>query len=42
LWEPGLSQEEFDKLEASYAGEDFNDYMIDGVQSYTFENPSED
>lgn len=43
LWEPGLSDEEFKRREAEYAGEDFNDYMAGrSPESYTFTDPQPD
>jgi hypothetical protein len=40
LWEPGLSDEEFKRIEAEYTGEDFNDYRTGtSPESYTFERP---
>ena len=40
LWEPGLSDEEFKRIEAEYSGPDFNDYRADYHPSnYTFLDP---
>jgi hypothetical protein len=39
LWYPGISDEDFEKEKESYNGEDFNNFVIDSVNDYTFENP---
>lgn len=43
LWSESHTDEEFEALKASYTGENFNDYRIDGgATSYTFESPQRD
>ena len=43
LWGETHTDEEFEAVKTEYAGEDFNDYRIDGgATSYSFENPRRD